>query len=155
MQLTTKAGIATALVELKRLPILSVVEEKLELRAELLDWNEKALSAIEQSTSTKLPHARIEDLHNELVDIINLSSEGRRRVCLNLRSSKSVNSEVHLFAIDDEKIICGTTGMWVRDQYKRASEWKKDCDSIIRGKCLLFDLILFLIYTSYSRLLLC
>lgn len=132
-QLTTKAGIAAALVELKRLPILSVVEEKLSLRDELIDWNERASAAMKQSTDSKLPHTKIENLHNELVDIIDLKSDGRRKLCQNLRSSKSVDSEVHLFAVDDEKVVCAQTGVWVREQYVKAYEWKKKCALIIEG----------------------
>lgn len=65
--LTIKSGVAAALVELKRLPILSVVEEKLCLRDELIDWNNNAKGVMETSTSSKIPYKQIEDLHNELM----------------------------------------------------------------------------------------
>lgn len=132
-QLTNKSGIAAALVELRRLPILSVVEEKLCLRDELVDWNDKVSKAMERSASSKLPYAQIEDLYNELIDIIRLESEGRKKLCQNLRPSKSVDSEIHLFAVDDEKVICPQTAIWVREQYTKASEWKKSCNSIFQG----------------------
>ena len=136
MQLTTKSGVAAALVELKRLPILSVVEEKLYIRDELIDWNNNAIGVMEASTCSKIPYKQIEDLHNELMNIIDLKSQGRV-IVKNLRPSKAVDSELHLFALDDEKVICIATGSWVRDQYKRASEWKKRYDSLIEGRCLI------------------
>lgn len=40
--LRSKDGVASALAELIRLPILSVVEEKLLIREELIEWNEEA-----------------------------------------------------------------------------------------------------------------
>ena len=132
IQITTKAGVQSALVELKKLPILSVVEEKLCLRDELIDWNIKALDAMRNANSSKLPHKQIEDLHNELDDIVHLKSPGRMILCGNLRQSKSVDSEVRLFAIDDEKVICPITGKWIREQRRKAFEWKVSCDSIIQ-----------------------
>ena len=135
MQLATKSGVASALVELKRLPILSVVEEKLTLRDELIDWNTKALDLLEQAKSCKLPYQQIKDLHNELVNIVDLKSLGRMKMCQNLRQSKSVDSEVRLFAVDDEKVICPTTGPWIREQYKKASDWEQTCHSIFEGEC--------------------
>lgn len=135
-QLATKAGVASALVELKRLPILSVVEEKLTLRDELIDWNTKAADALEQAKSCKLPFQQISSLHNELVDIVDLKSPGRVKVSQNLRQSKSVDSEVRLFAVDDENVICPFTGPWIREQYKKASEWEQSCHSIFKGECL-------------------
>lgn len=133
-QLTTKSGVASALVELKRLPILSVVEEKLCLREELIDWNVQALDVMKRASGSKIPHQQIEDLYNALVNIIELKSQGRLKVVQNLRVNKSVDSEVHLFALDDEKVICGTTGSWIRDQYRKGSEWNQTCNSIIQGK---------------------
>lgn len=130
VQLTNKSGVAAALLELKRLPILSVVEEKLCLRDELIDWNENAQDAMKKA---KLPYDQIEELYYELVNIVDLKSQGRIKLCQNLRTSKSVDSEVRLFAIDDEKAICSVAGAWVREQYTKASEWKKTCGSIIQG----------------------
>lgn len=132
-QLTTKSGVAASLVELKRLPILSVVEEKLCLRDELIDWTDRAKSAMEKASSAKLPYEQMEELYNELVNIVDLRSQSRIKLCQNLRTSKSVDSEVRLFAIDDEKVICSVAGAWVRKQYTKASEWKKTCESIIQG----------------------
>eukprot|EP00804_Cyclotella_cryptica_P009216 CCRYP_021051-RA/>CCRYP_021051-RA protein AED:0.03 eAED:0.03 QI:195/1/1/1/1/1/8/677/2245 len=128
--LRTKTGVASALIELRRLPILSVVEEKLCVRDELIAWNAIALDAI-NTTSSKLPFTQIQELYDDLENILGMKSKGRAQLCKNLRPNKSVDSEVHLFAVDDEPVICPVSGVWVREQYNKACLWKKKCDSVL------------------------
>jgi hypothetical protein len=49
--LRSKEGVTSALAELRQIPILSVVEEKLHARDRLIDWNDKALQTIENTTA--------------------------------------------------------------------------------------------------------
>jgi hypothetical protein len=134
LKMKTKSGVASALVELRRLPILSVVEEKLCVREEFIDWNARAQEVIDTSASCKVPYTIIEELHNDLVNIVEIKSEARMKVCQNLRPNKSVDSEVRLFAIDDVQVICSKSAAWVRYEYNNASDWKKRCDSILQGR---------------------
>ena len=108
-----------------------MVEEKLCVREELINWNSATLDAMKTSTTCKLPYTHIEELHNDLENILGMKSKGRAQVCKNLRPNKSVDSEVRLFAIDDEPVICPVSGAWVREQYNKAFSWKKTCYSIL------------------------
>ena len=134
----SKDGVASALAELIRLPILSVVEEKLLVRQELIEWKVEAErlmtmvaapSALANTTidnsnsSKKLPFVQIKNLHRELLSVLDLTSNRRAKVCENLRHSPFIEEEVRTFVVADEKVICPKAGVWVRDQFQRGSQW--------------------------------
>ncbi|KAL9181852.1 hypothetical protein ACHAXT_012195 [Thalassiosira profunda] len=128
--LRSKQGVASALVELMRLPILSIAEEKLKVREELIEWNEEAQQKMAASANSKLSFPQIEALYKKLLTIIDIKSDRRAKVCQKLKPNQSMDDQVRAFAIADEKIICPATGAWVRDQYKLVSEWMAQYHSI-------------------------
>jgi len=121
--LRSKEGVVSALSELIRCPVLSVVEEKLHVREELIDWNAEAQQLMVISATAKLPFEQIEALNNKLAAILSLKSEKRIKICQKLQHNQGIEKEVQNFAIADEKVICATTGTWVRNQYERGSQW--------------------------------
>jgi len=121
--LRSKEGVVSALSELIRCPVLSVVEEKLNVREELIDWNAESQQLMVISATAKLPFEQIEALNNKLAAILSLKSEKRIKVCQKLQHNQGIEKEVQNFAIADEKIVCATTGAWVRNQYEKGSQW--------------------------------
>jgi len=121
--LRSKEGVVSALSELIRCPVLSVVEEKLHVRDELIDWNTEAQQLMVISATAKLPFEQIEALNNKLAAILSLKSEKRIKACQKLQHNQGIEKEVQNFAIADEKIVCATTGGWVRNQFERGSQW--------------------------------
>lgn len=122
----------SALVELTRLPNMSIVEEKLHVREELIDWDaESKQKMVAVSAGIKLPFDQIQSLHNKLQTIINLQSERRAKVCQQLKSNSLIDEQVKAFAIADEKIVCSMTGQWVRDQCNRGSLWITNYQSVM------------------------
>ena len=123
--LRTKEGVASALAELRQLPILSVVEEKLYYRNQLIDWNAKALQMIESTTTTgKQQFQTLETLHTELTSTLEMAK------CQNVKPSEYIEREVKWFVAEDVKLICPESGTWVRNQYKRGCDWRQNYFSI-------------------------
>ncbi len=123
--LRTKEGVASALAELKQLPTLSVVEEKLHYRSQLIDWNAKVLQMMKSTTTTKKQQFQtVEELHHELTNILNMSD------CQNVRPNEYTEREIKWFVAEDVKLICPESGTWVRNQYKRGCDWRQTYLSI-------------------------
>ncbi|KAK1748201.1 TFIIS central domain-containing protein [Skeletonema marinoi] len=123
--LRTKEGIASALAELRQLPVLSVVEEKLHARHQLIDWNVKALQMKGSTTATGKQHFQtLEKLHNELSSILSMAN------CQDVRPNEYIEREVKWFVAEDVKLICPESGTWVRNQYKRGCDWRQNYLSI-------------------------
>lgn len=123
--LRTKEGVASALAELRQLPTLSVVEEKLHYRSQLIDWNAEVLQLIESTTTTgKQPFRSVEELHHGLSSIMRMSG------CQNVRPNEYTEREVKWFVAEDLKLICPESGTWVRNQYKRGCDWRQTYLSI-------------------------
>lgn len=123
--LRNKEGITSALSELRQLPILCVVEEKLQARDQLIDWNVKALQIKESTTTTGKQHFQtLEHLHNELSNILSISN------CQNVRPNEYIEREVKWFVAEDVKLICPESGTWVRNQCKRGCDWRQNYLSI-------------------------
>ena len=123
--LRSKEGVTSALSELRQLPILTVVEEKLHARDKLIGWNDNALSFIESTTTEgKQQFQSLEKLHNELCDILNMTD------CQNVRPNETVEREVKSFAAEDMRLICPKSGTWVQNQYSRGCRWRQNYLSI-------------------------
>jgi len=123
--LRTKEGVTSALTELRQLPILSAVEEKLHARDQLIDWNAKALQIIESTTTTgKQQFQILENLYNELSNILSVTD------CQNVRPNEYIEREVKWFVAEDVKLICPESGTWVQNQYKRGCDWRQNYLSI-------------------------
>ncbi len=126
-----KEELLKALADLARLPILSIVEEELNVRDELIDWNEDAQRVMAMSAQSKLPFNQVEALDRRLSDILALKSDRRAKLCNRLREDRLVDEQIQAFAFADQLVACPTTGLWVRDQHKRGSEWMMNYRSII------------------------
>ena len=129
--LRKKEGVLLALSELSRLPVLSIVEEKLHLREELIDWDAEARQMTVMSTQSKLSFGQVDALNQQLSLILTLKSDRRAKICQYLKQDGPVEEEIQAFAVADEKVACAVTGAWVRDQYTKASEWKSKYCSMI------------------------
>lgn len=130
-EISTKEGLSVALAELTRLPVLSIVEEKLHLREELIEWNREAQQLMDMSSKCKVSFGQVDDLNQQLSLILTAKSDKRTKVCQLLKNDRPVEEEIKNFAVFDERVICAITGTWVRDQYTRASEWKSKYCSIM------------------------
>jgi len=128
--LRTKEGVSSMLAELVRLPVLSVVEEKLHMREELIDWNDEAQQSMKAVAST-VPFPRIEALAAKLSSILSLSSMGRTKVCQKLKPDQFVDDQIRSFAAADEITICASSSAWVLHQCKRGTEWMAHYNEIV------------------------
>lgn len=113
------------------MPVLSIVEEKLHLREELVDWDAEAQQMMVLSTQSKLSFGQVDALNQKLSLILTLKSDRRAKVCKHLNQCGLVEEEIKAFAVADEKVVCAVTGAWVRDHYTRALEWKSNYCSMI------------------------
>ena len=126
-----KEEVLNSLATLQQLPILSIVEEELHVRDELIDWNEDANRVMAMSAQSKLSFNQIESLDRRLSDILALRSERRAKVCHRLREDRLVDEQLRAFAVADQLVICPITGSWVRDQHRRGCDWMMNYRSII------------------------
>ncbi|KAL7554090.1 hypothetical protein ACHAWF_017477 [Thalassiosira exigua] len=129
--LRSKEGVSSVLAELTRLPTLSVVEEKLHIRQELIEWNEKAHNMMAASGNDKPSFRELEALHQNLRSILETKSDRRVKLCQQLKPNQLIEDQVKAFTVADEKVICPVTGAWVREQYRKSSEWLADYRSIV------------------------
>ena len=123
VRLRSKEGVASALLELTRLPVLSVVEEKLHVRDELLDWNTRAQDIMSASTMSKISYSQIENLNRQLMSILALQTDRRIELGHNLKPSTMIEGQIKLFAASEERLICPATSAWVRTQFNKSSKW--------------------------------
>jgi len=122
-RLRSKEGVALALLELTRLPILSVVEEKLHLRHELLDWNNRVKDIMTASAVSKISYSQIENLYRQLMSILALKTDRRIELCQNIKPCTMIEGQMKLFAASEESLICPATSAWARTQFNKSSKW--------------------------------
>ena len=123
VRLRSKEGVASALLELTRLPVLSVVEEKLHLRHELLDWNIRAQDIMSASAISKISYSQIENLYRQLMSILALQTDRRSELCHNIKPCTMIEGQIKLFAASEENLVCPATSAWARTQFNKSSKW--------------------------------
>ena len=121
-------GVTLAFEQLRSIPVLSTVEEKLAVRLDIMKWR---ILAESQLSAAQCDFSVIEELHKELSNI--LAGENRTRVGLvtKLECSHAVDKEIRAFAVSDAKLLAHSTVIQVQKLYTSSYEWKKRADVII------------------------
>ncbi|GAX16611.1 hypothetical protein FisN_7Lh346 [Fistulifera solaris] len=108
--------------------VLSLAEEKLALRSDLLRWEQKAKLFMK----TDRPFfTDLESLFQELEALFLGNSVSRTALTEGLRQNVLVENEIRAFVKCDDEAISGTLSARLRSLYQKSSNWKERTENII------------------------
>jgi hypothetical protein len=122
-------GVKKALDSLAMLPVLSLVEEKLSVRKDMLLWVEHFKSAVPGSRS--IPFPVLEGHYGTLTQILSGMSTSRARLTDGLRRNETMEKEVRQFVREDVNNLTDNIGPEVEKLYLRSAAWKERAEAII------------------------
>ena len=128
--LMSKDSAMEALKELGNCSVISLVEEKISIRVDVLDWNQEAKPTLE-TNGTNIGYAQLGRLHNLLQLILSGRSLTRMQILKDVQQNDMVESELKSFAFTDAKSICGPLVERVTSLFSKASKWKERAESTI------------------------
>jgi hypothetical protein len=123
-------GASSTLNDLKKLPVVTLVEEKIAVRVDVLAWNEKA-SGLFSREATNVEYEILKVLNESLQLIIRGRSGTRAEVVKHLTPNTAIETEVCSFASNDVRSICDSLSKRVTVLHAKALKWKERADSII------------------------
>jgi hypothetical protein len=126
----SREGALEALKELAKCAVISVAEEEISSRVDILDWSEEA-GAILRSDTTRIEYAPLEELFKSLQLILSGRSQTRRGILVDVTVNDNVETEVCSFASTDAKSICGSLMERATSLYSKASQWKERAEAAI------------------------
>jgi hypothetical protein len=126
--LRSKEGVSRAFDQLKSIPVLSTVEEKLAVRLDIMNWRTRADS---QLLAPPYAYHTVEELYEDLSKILAGENQNRSDLLRNLESCNVVDKEIRAFAAADATLLAEVAVKQVQDLYIKSSEWKKRADAII------------------------
>eukprot|EP00546_Thalassionema_frauenfeldii_P020557 CAMPEP_0178903134 /NCGR_PEP_ID=MMETSP0786-20121207/4990_1 /TAXON_ID=186022 /ORGANISM="Thalassionema frauenfeldii, Strain CCMP 1798" /LENGTH=1932 /DNA_ID=CAMNT_0020574475 /DNA_START=167 /DNA_END=5965 /DNA_ORIENTATION=+ len=123
-------GISKALNALGSLPVLSLVEEKLSLRKELLLWIDSVKSMFDDANSTLL-FVRLQDEYKKLEQILNGSSPARLSLTKGLRKQEQIDKQICQFVREDVNNLSNKFVRRIETLYTKVNSWKERAGAII------------------------
>ena len=123
-------GINKALGALALIPVLSLVEEKLAVRKDLLLWVAEVKPFLSNSTGS-LPFEEVERHHKSLTNILCGTSTGRNRLIVDLTRKEVIEKEVRQFSKVDVDVLSENIGPKLEALYLQAAAWKERAEAII------------------------
>ena len=126
--LRSKEGVSRAFDQLKSIPVLSTVEEKLAVRLDIMNWRTRADS---QLLAAPYAYHTVEELYEDLNKILAGENQTRSDLLRKLESSSVVDKEIRSFAVADATLLAEVAVKQVQDLYLKSSEWKKRADAVI------------------------
>lgn len=121
-------GVTRAFEQLRSIPVLSTVEEKLAVRLDIMKWRILADSHL---SAAQYEFSIIEELHMELCKILAGENGTRMELVTKLECSHAVDKEIRAFAVSDTMLLAHSTVIQVQELYTSSYEWKKRADAII------------------------
>lgn len=131
VQLRSKPEVRAALDELRATPVISVVEEKLSIRWDVLKWRDSAKIPLEKMTKSGIKFEILEGLKEKLDAILNGSSSSRSQIVAGLEKNPAIDSDIRQFARREVDAFCVEQAATVDSLYAKGKEWKDRADSII------------------------
>jgi hypothetical protein len=126
----TSEGASSTLNDLKKLPVVTLVEEKIAVRVDVLAWNENA-SEVFSHNATNVEYEKLKVLNESLQLIVRGRSGTRAEIVKNLDPNTSIETEVCSFASNDVRSISDSLSKRVTALHSKALKWKERADSII------------------------
>jgi hypothetical protein len=127
--LLTAEGARDGLVELGKVPVISVAEEKLAVRLDVLSWETVAHSVIE--TPNKIDFTSLNRLKAALDLILDGRSESRSSLVSGRSLNRAVDAEIREFAQSDLESLCGSLFAETNKLTAAALSWKDRADSVL------------------------
>lgn len=121
-------GVSVALHALGEIQVLSIAEEMLSVRLDVLRWKKDADAKLAQP---KVSFDELVALKKKLDQIQKGCSETRSRILVSIETNDKVNTEIRSFAEADVTAFCGSTMSLVNSKYVMSCTWKERADSIV------------------------
>lgn len=125
---TTVDGVSLVLHALGRIQVLSIAEEMLSVRFDVLQWKRDADTKLGQS---KISFDELVVLKKKLDQIQTGCSETRSRILVSIETNDKVNTEIRSFAEADVTAFCSSTMSLVNSKHALSCTWKERADSIV------------------------
>jgi hypothetical protein len=117
-----------ALSSLKRVGAISISEEMLAVRLDVLMWENRAIDVFSRE---KPVFEELRHLHELLVSILEGQSRTRVDLTRHTRPNTEVDEEVRVFARADIQSMCEPLIVRTKALFKSSSEWKQRADAIL------------------------
>jgi hypothetical protein len=128
--LLEKEGVQEALIQLGKLPVLLLVEEKLAIRLAFIDWCEKAMESLPKGNAN-IGFPQLEKLFQSLMLIYKGEAKTRARLTSKLRASEKIDNQIRTFAIQEASLYDSNKLERVTALYSTSSQWKEKAEAII------------------------
>jgi len=122
-------GVVRSLRELGGIQVLSIAEEMLSVRLDILQWISKARDLLLAKES--IPFKEMAELKEAVDAILDGRSETRTKMIASIGPTNKVNSEVRMFAGNDVAALCGSLVSLINSKYTITCNWKERATSII------------------------
>jgi hypothetical protein len=130
MDFLAPQGVCQALQELGDIRVLSVAEEMLAIRMDILSWKEEAQALLSQK------EVRFEDLMALKISlgfILDGRSSTRVDMIASIEANDKVDAEIRAFAEADIAALCGPLMSVVNSKYSITKAWKERADSMMNA----------------------
>ena len=128
IDLMTPGGVTRALEELGNIQVLSVAEEMLAVRLDVLLWMARARALLARAD---IPFDEMVALKKSVDAILHGRSETRTRMLGSIEANDKVNTEVRSFAESDVAALGGSPVSILNSKYTITCGWKERANSII------------------------
>lgn len=123
-------GAQQALLQLEKLPVLLLVEEKISLRLALMEWREKATESLSNDDTT-ITFLQLESLYQSLQLIYKGESKTRCKATSKLRANEKIESQIRQFVTQDVQFLDSSLVDRVKVLYLSSLQWKEKAEAII------------------------
>ena len=128
--LISSAGAANALTELSKIPVVSIAEEKIAVRLDVITWKDIAGRTF-QTDESRPQLSDLIELQQKLQLILVGKSQTRARLLKDVEENEAVDKAVRIFAADDVQHICGQLSKTVQTLHTKTSRWIDRAESVI------------------------
>ena len=129
--LCSEVDVRAALDELRATPVISLVEEKLSIRLDVLKWRDLVRGPLDSMRRDGLEYVLLEGLKRQLDIIVNGSSPSRTAILNDLEKNVGVDNDIRQFATNEIIVFCAEEAATIERLYLKAKDWRDRADSII------------------------
>lgn len=125
-----KAGLSV----LTNYPVISLVDEKIAARIDVINWHSKAsdlLLKLSNSAVKTLGFDEINSMYDSFQTVVRGKAETRSNLLRDVDPNDTIDHEISIFATNDVNQLCGSTGPEISKLYTSVKSWKERADSIL------------------------
>jgi hypothetical protein len=127
--LFTLDGVSAALVELRSFPVVSIEEERLAVRKDILIWQLMASAVLEEGK--RLHFDELLRIKENMDMILSGHPPTRRMLLTSVRGLASVDAELCELAKNDLVFVCGSVASRASSLYEASKNWKERSDVVL------------------------